>query len=77
MTGLGVTGAVVDGMDMREINDLMDYWIDNPPPHIALVQVRDVVISGLGGKPPKRRGDAPTRKQSPEEFAAMLGVTLG
>ena len=84
MTGLGVGPDVVGEMDMRRVNDLMDYWIDNPPPHVALLQVRDVVITGLGGKPPTKRADAPDkaamsingRSQTPEQFAAMLGVKL-
>ena len=85
MTGLGIGPRVVDEMDTREVDDLMAYWIDNPPAHVALVQLRDVVIAGLGGKPPSRRGDAPTpaagmvingKPQTPEQFAAMLGVKL-
>ena len=81
-TGLGCTAAVVDGMDMREVNDLMGYWTDNPPAHVAVTQLRDVVLTAFGGKPPERRraevkgvsigGQAAT----PEQFAAMLGVKL-
>lgn len=87
MTGLGVGPAVVDQMDGREMHDLMDYWADHPPAHIAAVQLRDVVITALGGKPPALR--APSNRaapsgavvvngqvQSPESFAAMLGVKL-
>ena len=75
MTGLGVGPRVVDEMDTREVDELMTYWIDNPPAHVALVQVRDVVIAGLGGKPPTR-GRASKVSQSPDQFAAMLGVSL-
>ncbi|MEY2668866.1 MAG: hypothetical protein RJA59_1504 [Pseudomonadota bacterium] len=74
MTGLGVGPKVVDEMDGREISDLMDYWADHPPAHIAAAQVRDVVISALGGTPPSKRPAA--KAQSPEQFAAMLGVNL-
>ena len=72
-------------MDMREVNDLMAAWIDNPPPHVALIQLRDVVITGLGGKPPARGATAKKssgltvggQATTPEQFAAMFGVKLG
>lgn len=84
MTGLGVGPDVVLEMDMRRLNDLMSYWIDNPPAHIATVQTRDVVITGLGGKPPSKRSAAVAasglavngQATTPEQFAAMLGVRL-
>lgn len=75
MTGLGVGPREVDEMDMREINDLMDYWVDYPPPHVALVQVRDVVITGLGGTPPSRK--VAKRETTPQELAALVGLDLG
>ena len=84
MTGLGVGPRVVDEMDGREIHDLMDYWLDNPPSHIATVQTRDVVIAALGGKPPAKRSQEQSagamvvngKSATPEQFAAMLGVKL-
>lgn len=83
MTGLGVGPRVVDEMDGREIHDLMDYWLDNPPSHIATLQTRDVVICALGGKPPAKRSAAPAaglavngKATSPEQFAALFGVKL-
>lgn len=84
MTGLGVGPDVVGEMDLRRLNDLMDYWIDHPPAHIATLQTRDVVISALGGKPPAKRGTSATggglavngKAATPEQFAAMLGVRL-
>jgi hypothetical protein len=84
MTGLGVGPRVVDEMDGREIHDLMEYWSDNPPTHIATAQTRDVVICALGGKPPSKRNPEPQRSAmvvngraaSPEQFAAMFGVKL-
>jgi hypothetical protein len=61
-------------MDVREVNDLMDHWIDNPPVHVAVRQLRDVVISAFGGRPPSRssRGGG----QSPEQLLGALGVNL-
>jgi hypothetical protein len=84
MTGLGVGPDVVSEMDMRRLNDLMDYWIDHPPSHVATAQTRDVVISALGGTPPTKQSAAARaaglsvngRSASPEQFAAMFGVTL-
>jgi len=83
MTGLGVGPKVVDEMDGREIYDLMDYWADYPPAHIATTQLRDVVIAGLGGKPPPRRVTASStglavngKAATPEQFAALFGVKL-
>ena len=84
MTGLGVGPDVVGEMDMRRLNDLMDYWIDHPPAHIATLQTRDVVIYALGGKPPARRNTVPAhgglavngKATTPEQFAAMFGVKL-
>ena len=57
---------------MREVNDLMAAWIDNPPAHAVSRQLRDVVISAFGGSPPSptRRGDA----QTPDQLAAALGL---
>ena len=83
MTGLGVGPDVVLEMDMRRLNDLMSYWLDNPPAHIATLQTRDVVIAGLGGKPPAKRSGSSAgglavggKAATPEQFAAMLGVRL-
>jgi hypothetical protein len=72
-TGLGVTAAVVDGMDMREVTDLMRYWAKHPPTHVIARQVRDVVITALGGKPPSTEEP---RTVSAEEFAAAVGLKL-
>ena len=59
-------------MDMREANDLMAAWIDNPPAHVVSRQLRDVVISAFGGSPPssRRRVEA----QTPDQLAAVLGL---
>lgn len=67
---------------MREINDLMGYWTDSPPAHVAATQLRDVVLTAFGGKPPAKRAARVEgmivngKAQSPEQFAAMLGVKL-
>ena len=68
-----MVAAVVDEMDMREINDLMDYWRRHPPTHIAARHTRDVVITALGGKPPEGE---PAKKATAEELAAMFGLSL-
>ena len=82
-TGLGVLPREVWEMDMREVNDLMATWIDSPPPHVVLSQIRDVVITGLGGKVPQKK-TAPTagvrvggKVQTPEQLAKMFGIDLG
>ena len=59
---------VVDEMDMREINDLMAYWKDNPPPHVASMRV----YYALGGKPAKET----VRVTTAEGFAAAMGMKL-
>ena len=58
---------------MREANDLMRYWSKHPPTHIVARQVRDVVITALGGKPPDTE---PPKRATAEELAAMFGLTL-
>ena len=62
-------------MRMRDVKRLLSYWADSPPAHVGVLHVRDVVISGLGGKPPERKGHKP-KKASAEELAAMFGMTL-
>mgnify|MGYP003444469927 CR=1 FL=1 len=80
MTGLGVGPRVVDEMDTREVDDLMCYWVDHPPAHIAVSRI----YYALGGKPSQRSGSVRAgdgvvvngKAQTPEQFAAMLGVKL-
>ena len=59
----------------RDIQRLLAYWADNPPPHVAMLQVRDVVITALGGEPPKRKTDK-VEYTSADEWAA-LAESLG
>jgi hypothetical protein len=70
-------------MRWSEVTDLTTAWADAPPTHVGVVQLRDVVISGLGGTPPSRRALSDSgavvangKATSPEAFAAMLGVSL-
>lgn len=59
-------------MDLREVNDLMATWIDNPPAHVAARQLRDAVISAFGGKPPSTKRSMTA--QTPDQLAAALGI---
>lgn len=59
-------------MDLREVNDLMGYWIDNPPAHVASRQLRDVVIRAFGGTPPSTTRAVVA--QTPDQLAAVLGL---
>ncbi len=60
---------------MREVKRLIAYWKLAPPPHVALVQLLDVVITAAGGDPPDRSGK-PVEYTSAAEWAA-LAVSLG
>lgn len=76
MTGLGVGPRVVDQMDCREINDLMAYWKDHSPPHIAMHRV----FLALGGRvtsaaEPMVPGTT-SRITTPEQLVAELGMSL-
>ena len=77
MTGLGVGPRVVDEMDCREINDLLAYWKDHSPPHIAMHRV----FLALGGK--VGSGDPPPGQSvsrhitTPEQLAAEFGLAIG
>jgi hypothetical protein len=62
-------------MDVREVNDLMAYWADHPPSHIAAAQLRDVVISAFGGKP-QSLSSASRSGAGIEQLVAALGVNL-
>ena len=57
---------------MSEVADLSAAWVVSPPAHIATAQLRDVVITGLGGKPQS----AMVRDATAEEFAAAVGLKL-
>jgi hypothetical protein len=71
-------------MRMSEINDLAEAWRETPPPHIGITHLRDVVIVGLGGKPPSAlphpseggKMSVNGKATTPEQFAAMFGVKL-
>ncbi len=72
-TGLGKLPDEVGRMRMSQVNRILAAWAHSPPQHIAVRQLRDIVIVAFGGKPPS---DRPKRVVTAEEFAAATGLKL-
>jgi len=64
-------------MKMGEARRLLDYWADRPPPHIALIQVRNVVIAGLGGTPPEERDPAAPPEKPAFDLRGFIAAAGG
>ena len=64
-------------MDMREVNDLMDYWTDHPPTHVATRQVFGALGGRTGSSSSSVAGPSTTHVTTPEQLAATLGMDLG